>query len=637
MESEHDRKAVAFDGRVPYPRFASIETTMKCNLQCPMCLPYLDGSTVAGMHMDLGDFEKVARAVFPYVDTFQLTVSGEPLMTKGLGRMLELAEEYGVRCEYYTNGTLLNDRMIAMVLPTLGQMCFSFDGGTRETFEILRKGAKFDEVMHNIGKLAAEVAKLPADERPSLGLAVTAMEKNVRELPAMVEIAHQFRLDFVSIAHLLPVIPEMQPQSLAHHPALAKEWIGKALARARELGVAVVVAPLDQVIATMATSDRASGHDDRAIAAQDGVLEGFQTINAEQRRPKLPPPVTNETAREHVAARPARRRREGLTDSAASDAALPASIWYCDFLWDRIYVNADGSVRPCCVPGVPDIGDFRKGGFEGVWDGDAYRAMRIGLVRKEPAPVCRGCLGIREITDPAAIREALQDRGMPAPMALPPALVPVVESPACVHPPVESSATPPVVSWPRTPGTLGYEFEASCEGPKRKLRFDTALRGADLAEPVFRIPDWLWNQAPFGSTVEWRAIARLPEARNVVARGALVRLDPASLPVVGGDLAHAGAPVPTAVAPSVRWAAVPGAGGYVFEASLDGFGHVDFSTIGARLLDEPAFDVPQPLWAQVPPGSECHWRALAVFSGERRVVAGGAFVRDERGAGRSSR
>ena len=129
-----------FDGRVPFPQFASIETTMKCNLQCPMCLPYLEGSTVLGSHMDPDDFEQIGSALFPYVDRFQLTVSGEPLMSKGLGRMLDLAAEYGVRAEYYTNGTLLNDRMIALILPTLGEICVSFDGATKETFEYLRAG-----------------------------------------------------------------------------------------------------------------------------------------------------------------------------------------------------------------------------------------------------------------------------------------------------------------------------------------------------------------------------------------------------------------------------------------------------------------------------------------------------------------
>src|SRR5262249_36739463 len=155
-----------FDGRVPFPHFASIETTMKCNLQCPMCLPYLDGSTVLGKHMDLGDFERTARALFPYVDKFQLTVSGEPLVSKGLGRMLEMAAEYGVRAEYYSNGTLLNDRMVEAILPTLGQICISFDGGKKETFEFLRKGATFERVLQNVSRLSEVTHGIPIEHRP---------------------------------------------------------------------------------------------------------------------------------------------------------------------------------------------------------------------------------------------------------------------------------------------------------------------------------------------------------------------------------------------------------------------------------------------------------------------------------------
>src|SRR6185436_17148466 len=78
------QSSVTFDGRVPFPSFASIETTMKCNLQCPMCLPHAAGTTVNGSHMESEAFEKAARALFPYLERFQLTVSGEPLMSKGL-------------------------------------------------------------------------------------------------------------------------------------------------------------------------------------------------------------------------------------------------------------------------------------------------------------------------------------------------------------------------------------------------------------------------------------------------------------------------------------------------------------------------------------------------------------------------
>jgi MoaA/NifB/PqqE/SkfB family radical SAM enzyme len=625
----------AFDGRVPYPEFASIETTMKCNLQCPMCLPYLDGSTVNGRHMDPGDFEKIARAVFPYVDSFQLTISGEPLLTRGLDRMLALAAEYGVRTEYYTNGTLLNDRMIAMVLPTLGQMCISFDGATKETFEELRKGARFEGVLRNVERLSAEIRKLPDSERPTMGLAVTVMERNVRELPALVELAHRLDLDFVSIAHLLPVVAEMQPQSLVHHVALAKEWIQKALDRAEELGVNLVVAPLDQVITAMAQTDRPTGSADRAVAAKDGFVEGLgeRAVHDTRRRPRLGPPLGTEASRAHAGARPAKRSRAGVLPPPAPAAERPESIWYCDFLWNRIYVTADATVRPCCVPGVPDIADFRQGGLEGVWDNDAYRAMRIGLVRKEPVPVCKGCGAIKEITDPAEIARALQGRALPPPAALPPILLPVVEAGSVLVAGTPEapgiSATPPALAWPAIEGALGYEFQASSDEPRNALRFDTAQRGLALAEPTFSIPEWLWTLAPLGARVDWRGIARFPDARRVVARGSVVRVEPLALPVVGHDAAPLQAAVRVTAPPQVRWPAPAGAPGYAFEASLDEFENVHFTTLeGGRLLSEPTFAVPLLAWSRVPAGHTCAWRALVVFPDRREVVARGTFVRE---------
>ena len=111
---ENDQSAKAttvFDGRVPAPTFAAIETTMFCNLKCHFCIQYQDGTTVRGPHMDEETFEKVSDVLFPHLETLQPSVSGEPLMSKGLDRVLAKAEQYGLRAEYYSNGTLLNERM----------------------------------------------------------------------------------------------------------------------------------------------------------------------------------------------------------------------------------------------------------------------------------------------------------------------------------------------------------------------------------------------------------------------------------------------------------------------------------------------------------------------------------------------
>jgi MoaA/NifB/PqqE/SkfB family radical SAM enzyme len=495
-----------------------------------MCLPYIEGSTVNGSHMEPEAFEKVARALFPVVERFQLTVSGEPLMSKGLGRMLELAEEYGVRAEYYTNGTLLNDRMIATILPTLGDVCVSFDGATKATFEYLREGASFERVLEGVERLAKAIQALPEKERPTMGLAVTVMERNVRELPALVELAHRLGLDFVGIAHVFPVIEEMQRQSLAHHVELAKEWIGKALARGRELGIPVTVQPLDQVIVAMADAARPSGTQERAVATADGVVEGLgeRAVNRERRRHPPGPPVVTDAARAHVAARPRRRRRAESIPAPVAAPPQPESIWWCDFLWNRIYVTAEGIVRPCCVPGVPDVADFRKDDLATIWDNEAYRAMRVGLVRKDPVPVCKGCQHVRQTSDPAEIARLLQGRSLPEPVPVPMILRPVVDAASVavygtLDRPIPSSAAP-TVTWPAVPDASGYEFEGHTMSAGKVVRYDTAPRGIDLPLPSIAIPDWVWNHAPAGVPVEWRAIARLPRSRVVVARGVLVRV-----------------------------------------------------------------------------------------------------------------
>jgi MoaA/NifB/PqqE/SkfB family radical SAM enzyme len=626
-----------FDGRVPFPQFASIETTMKCNLECPMCLPFLAGSTVLGRHMEGEDFEEIARALFPFVDTFQLTISGEPLMSKGLARMLELAEEYGVRTEYYTNGTLLSDRMIAAILPTLGQICISFDGATKETFDELRKGATFEQVLANVERLAAEIAKVPESRRPVAGFAVTVMERNVRELPALVELAHRLRLDFVSIAHVLPAIDEFRRQSLVHHVDLAKRWIDEALARGLALGIPVVVAPLDQVTVAMAETGRPDGVAERPLAIRDGAVEGLgeRAVLESASRPRPPAPVVTPAARRHVAERPSLRRRAAALPAPAATPAMPDSVWFCDYLWNRTYVTAESTVRPCCMPNVPDLGDLRESSFESVWDNEALRAMRIGLVRKEPAPLCRGCQGIREVTDPAAIERILQGRALPPAVPLPPVLVPLVDDGSA---PADGSATrpraagaAPVVTWPAVPEAAGYEFEASSEGGTKGLRFHTRDRARGLSEPRIAIPAWIWEKAPLGAPVSWRAIAKLPGRRAVVARGWLVRVEPGTLPLTGEDAVPPSAPVVAVAPPEVRWAQVQDAAGYAFEGSLDAFAHTHFSTLsGTRVLTEPHFAVPASLWQQVPPGDLCHWRALAIHPDRREVVARGCFERRSR-------
>ncbi|HYC77224.1 MAG TPA: radical SAM protein [Planctomycetota bacterium] len=635
MTGPPEARPAAFDGRVPFPAFASVETTMKCNLRCPMCPPYLNGTTVNGPHMESEDFERVAHVLFPFVDRFQPTVSGEPLMTRGLDRMLALAERYGVRCDVYTNGTLLDDRRIALLLPSLAQLSVSFDGATTETFEHLRAGASYDRVLAGLARVVGAAARLPADERPLVGLSVTLMARNAPELPEIVEIAGRFGLDYVDVRHVSPMTREFQRESLARNVELGARSVAEAADRARTLGVALIVHALDRLTVAMAFADAPGDHAQRALADEDGVvrrLAGIE-IGVERLRPLPAAPSGGDEGRRRAADRPARRRRAAtLPDGDAPADALPSSIWTCDFLWNKVYVTHDGVVRPCCVPGTPDAGDLFERPFEEIWDGEVYRAMRLGLVAKTPAPVCRGCRHIVEETDPERIRAALLGRPLPEGGVgpLPEALLPpdarTTSADAVHRPKTLRCAAPPRVEWPACDGALRYEVEAGIF--ERKLGFRTWDLGIEVRATSFRFPAWAWKLVPCDVPFEWRALAVFPDRWREIARGRLLKVKPEHLGVVDGDALEDRPTQVAADAPTLTWGGSAPGDAFEVQLSVDGFRRVAFSSAAdGSFVETPRFTVPADVWASLPAEAPVAWRALVVDHDERRVVARGLVRR----------
>ena len=508
-----------FDGRVPYPVSANIESTLFCNLRCPMCLQFQNGTTVKGPHMEDATFDRVAAAVFPHVERLQLSVSGEPLMTRHLDHKLAVAKQQGLRLEYFTNATLLDKRMVARILPTLGRMYISFDGSDPETFEWMREGAQQAKVIDNIRGLMQEIRDLPEEQRPPIGFASVLVRRNIEQLVDLVELAHCLGLDFVSASHVTPITAEMQRESLVHHAEVARIAIRAASKRAEELGIPLIIQPLGQVQEAMGTAVDAGKHYERPLSSADGSVKGLEGVKILEE--KLRP------FRSGPAAEQLRCERPELTPEivAASDQ-MPDSIWVCDFLWKRLYVGQDASVHACCVPGNPMIGSLEKSTLRDLWDSEVYRSMRLGLAKKEPAPVCRGCEHIHRVTDPEEIGGWLGGRALPpgSMPPLPPSLRPVKADFAVAEerPQVEY-ATAPLITWNAVEGAEGYELEASIDDFSN-LTFSTAWHGLCPHEPFFQIPAWAWSQVTTNKPVAWRVLALFPRERRVVVRGCFRRV-----------------------------------------------------------------------------------------------------------------
>ena len=147
-------------GKLPNNVF--IELAMACNLRCEMCpvpknMELMGGRARAVMKPDV--FRRVLAQLSGRRYSLCLNQLGEPLLNKHVVDYVKWAKADGHHVGFYTNGTLLNQLLADRLLDAgLDYIVFSIDGATKETFERIRLGAKFEPTIKNI-RYFCEAAK----------------------------------------------------------------------------------------------------------------------------------------------------------------------------------------------------------------------------------------------------------------------------------------------------------------------------------------------------------------------------------------------------------------------------------------------------------------------------------------------
>jgi MoaA/NifB/PqqE/SkfB family radical SAM enzyme len=172
------------------PRVVSIEAYNVCNLKCVMC-PYPDMSRPkVKMSMELFS-QIVANAVEARINELNLNVYNEPLLDDSLFTRIGYAKSRGMRVGFSTNGTVLTAEKAGQILRSgLDWIIVSIDGASKETFESIRIGADFDDVVRNTRQLV-ELRNASQLEKPVVTVCCVVQKDNYREFASQPRQFHQ--------------------------------------------------------------------------------------------------------------------------------------------------------------------------------------------------------------------------------------------------------------------------------------------------------------------------------------------------------------------------------------------------------------------------------------------------------------
>lgn len=179
------------------PPRVHIELSRSCNIACRICRdkPY------RAPFMEPALFDCLAEQLFPTTAELRLDGGGELLMNRDLPAILRTISRYDQPFFVSSNGTLMTPQLAHMLAESpLHHIQISIDSPVRETFEWIRRGARFERVIEGVKQLVA--ARRDVGRPFLITFHAAVMRENVRQLPDLVRLAHELGAEGVTAMHL---------------------------------------------------------------------------------------------------------------------------------------------------------------------------------------------------------------------------------------------------------------------------------------------------------------------------------------------------------------------------------------------------------------------------------------------------
>lgn len=172
--------------------------TNRCNLRCIMCFFKKEDTFISLNDFKLYLKKNKEKNILYYgkAKSIDLT-AGESFLNPEIYQISKYLKSILPKSEIsiITNGTIPIKGNIAKSLKYIDRVGISVDGVNQKTFEFIRRGAKFFEVIKNI----QDIVEIKHKTKDNLCLLFCAMTINIKELPQFVKLAYFLDIKYLFV------------------------------------------------------------------------------------------------------------------------------------------------------------------------------------------------------------------------------------------------------------------------------------------------------------------------------------------------------------------------------------------------------------------------------------------------------
>jgi hypothetical protein len=208
--------------------------------------PPFDRSQSSNGLMPIELFERVAAELFPRSTSVALGCAAEPMVHPEFAGILEVAGRFRVPDVWFpTNLLPLTERTAeAIVDAGVRTVAVSIDASTRETYEKIRVGARFDRLLSRL-ELLNTVRRRRSSQLPRLRFVFAWMHSNRRELQSFPAFAARHGAEELDVRFVTPAVGvDLRREILTNEPAAElQSELDSAAQSARKLGLRIAAYP----------------------------------------------------------------------------------------------------------------------------------------------------------------------------------------------------------------------------------------------------------------------------------------------------------------------------------------------------------------------------------------------------------